>query len=289
MTTETIEGNVEVAEGNVTPEVEATPPEPVEAPVTEAADPELAEAERLLAAAEAAPTAEAAPAQARSFADLTEDELLADPRVNGLIQRQRMSAAQQAEEKLRRQAASDEAVRAHALQLRQAAENGDIEAYEKSITAALGMNRKFQEDQVTEFFTEGVKNIYQVPPEFHERAVLAREQGDRAGYVTALVDGAVAAKAASLKLSDVPAGSALHAEIEAEVRNRATRAIAAELKAAKIEAQGKVEAPPPAPSGVPTGTSGPRDPRTIPMSEMMQLSPLERGQLWQQWAASKQS
>lgn len=251
MTTEAIEGNVEVAEENVAPELEATPPAPVEVPVTEAAEPEVAEALRLLEAVEAAP-AEAAPAQPRSFADMSDDEILANERVHGLIQRQRQSAAQQAEEKLKRQMGSDEAVRQYVARLREAAE--DPEAFDRAATEAINLNRRYQEDQVTEFFANGVKELYKVPPERHERAVNALASGDRAGYVTNLIDGAVEAKAATLRLADIPDGSPLRVEMEAEIKARAARVIAAELKAKQIAAAPKIEAPPAMPAGVPVGS-----------------------------------
>lgn len=245
MTTEVIEGNVEAPVDNVVPEVEATSPA-VEA---EAADPEIAEAERLL-------EAEAAVAPqpgSRSLDDFTEDEFASHPVVNGLRRRWEMSAAQKEAEKVKRQSGNDEAVRQYALRLKDIAESGDAEQYQSAITSALALNRAYQEDQVVEFFTNGVKDAYKVSPESYEKAVTALQQGDRAGYVTNMIDGAVTAKTASLKLSDIPEGSPLRAEIDAEAKSRAARIIAAELKAAKAQAAPKLETPPSAPSGGPAG------------------------------------
>lgn len=259
MTTEAIEGNVEVAEVNVTPEVEATAPQ-----APEAADPELAEAERLLDAEAAQP----------QFADLPEEELLKDPRVHGLIQRQRQSAAQQAEDRLRKQMGSDEAVRSYVLKLKEVAEAGDDDAYVRAATAAIELNRRYQEDQVVDFFSNGLKELYKIPAEHHEQAVNALQNGDRAGYIKSMVDGAVASLMAENE-----------AKVEAEVKARAARIIAAELKAAKIAAQPKLEAPPSSPSGTPAGTNGPITWESIEKnykdSEWMSLPSEERVRLSQ--------
>ncbi len=243
MTTEAIEGNVALVEGNVPAEIVAT--EPAEA-APEAADLALeAEAARLLEAAEAAQP------QVRPFEELDEEELLKDPRVHGIIQRQRQSAAQQAEAKIRRDAGNDEAVRTYVRNLRETVD--DPEQYERAATEAIRLNREYQQAQVTEFFSTGVKDLYQVPPEFHERAVTALERGDRAGYVTNLIDGAVAAKTGALKLADIPETAPLRAEIEAEIKAKAIKAVASELRAKEIEAKPRVESLPPAPSGLPGG------------------------------------
>lgn len=252
MTTEVIEGNVELVEDNVSPALEATEPEVVAeeaaAPVAEAAERDFeAEAARLV-------EAEAAQPQVRPFTELSEDELLKDPRVNSIVQRQRQSAAQQAEAKVRKQAGSDEAVRNYVRRLRETAD--DPEAYERAAAEAIRLNREYSQDEVTEFFTTGVKDLYRVPADAHERAVIALERGDRAGYVTNLIDGAVAAKTAGLTLADIPEGAPLRAEIDAEIRARAVRVVAAELRAKAIEQQARVEAPPAMPVGVPSGTTG---------------------------------
>ncbi len=251
MTTEAIEGNVTAVEDNAPVAPEAT--EPVAAVEADPA-PEAAAERDFEAEAARLVEAEAAQPQARSFADLTEEELAADPRVNGLIQKQRQSAAQQAEAKLRKQAGSDEAVLGYVRRLRDAALD-DPEAYERSAAEAIRLNREFQQDQVTEFFTEGLKNLYQVPVDHHERAVRALAAGDRAGYVTAMVDGAVASKTQGLKLADIPESSPLRSEIEAEIKAKAVKVVAAELRAKAIEAQPRIESPPPAPSGLPGGRS----------------------------------
>ena len=234
MTTEAIEGNVEVNADNVTPEVEATSLVSTDTETVEAADPELAEAERLLEAEAAQPQ------PARALTDLTDDELLADQRIHGLIQRREMSAAQRAEEKLRRQAGSDEAVRSYVMRLRDAALNGDDDSYIQSATQAIQLNRQYQEDQVVDFFSNALKNTYKIPPEHYEKAVNALATGDRASYITSLVDGAVESRTAAMR-----------AEIEAEQKAKVARILAAELKAAKISATPKVDAPPRPPTGTP--------------------------------------
>lgn len=263
MTLEAIEGNVEVPADNVVPEVEATSPEPE----AEAADPEIAEAERLL---EAEAVVEPQPS-ARSLDDLTEEELANHPVVNGLRRRWEMSAAQKEAARLQKEAGSNERVQKYLEGLlRTAAEGGGDEQELRQLAAqAIDLNQKSQKDEVLQSFNRGLSALYQIRPEYVQQAaealnsvmLLPADYPQRDGlvdvawqeYTKAMMTGAVASHTASLKLSDIPEGSPLRAEIDAEAKARAARIIAAELKAAKIQAQPKIDAPPKPPAGVPGG------------------------------------
>ena len=86
---------------------------------------------------------------------------------------------------------------------------------------------------------------YEIPVTIREAAIELREANDLDGYVRALVDGAVQSGKGKLRLADIPDGTALRQDIDAEV----TRRLESEMTARNIEAQPQSNGDRPQPGG----------------------------------------
>ena len=182
------------------------------------------------------------------------------------VARERQSAADRQEAKLRRDAGKRENVQAQVQRyLRDAVEKPlrDLGADEEVLSrfvhdpARLGfMYEIARENAATELVTElpnALLRNYQIPPEKQLAAIEARDQlitladGSRHpnhdAYVMKLVDAAVEVGRDAIRR---------------EERAAARETLAAELKAAKLETTPKVVAPPAPPAGVSVGASGGR-------------------------------
>lgn len=213
-----------------------TPPETP--PVEQSPEPELQ------------PAPETKPDYATLLADAQEKELLETPRLKDILARREESIRRRTEEALKREASNNESVQAVlSNMLEKAVESGDPAEYRRLAGQALLWNRQYQLAELARELPDALLRSYQIPVDVREKALEIRESNPSSpnwdGYVTTLIDGAVAQKVDELRKDD-----------ESRVAKAIADGVAAELRARQVEAAPRLQTPPVTPQGAAPGAVG---------------------------------
>lgn len=191
--------------------------------------------------------------QTPDYSRLSEDDLIRLNKERGIEARIRESARREIEQQQRLEAGRSEVVEREVTALldsaREALERG--EDVPRNIRERIGL--AWQRAQATG--TVGALTAYAEQLEANDEidvstratAVRLLKENDTVGYFDTLNQGLVAARLKQSRLKDVPEGSPLHKDVDAEVERR----LAAEMKARGIEAKPKRDPAPPVPVGTP--------------------------------------
>ena len=231
------------------------------APVVEDAPPAIEQPETPDAAApetalEAAPeTAQDAKSWADHLVDVDEDELVNHDRIKSILARREESTRRKVERDQQLKAGSDQQVQSVVSYLMQRLDSGEVTPQQFAQTAAQAIQaaKFYASVEMGKQLPDLLMSNYKIPVDYRERALEAKldDNGNLDRYTRILIDGAVASERGTTRLKDVPEGSALHKDVQAEVSKR----VEADLRARGVEAQTRLETPPPTTRGAERSSS----------------------------------
>lgn len=236
---------------------EATAAEPVDTAALEVeTPPALEQPETLTSDApeteleEAPETAqESAKSWADHLADVDEDELVNNDRIKSILARREESTRRRIERDQQLRAGQSQQAQATLTYLMQRLESGDITGpqFRQAAAQVYQAAEYANKVELAQKLPDALMGNYKIPLEYREKAtdLKASAPGDIDGYLRILVEGAVASERGTTRLKDVPEGSPLHKDIQAEV----TKRFEAELRAAGVATQPRLQTPPQTPRG----------------------------------------
>ena len=273
MVAEVVTEDTAAALEDTAPVVEGAPPAEEQPETPEAAAPETE--------LEAAPeTAQDTRSWADHLVDIDEDELVNHDRIKSIIARREESTRRKIERDQQLKAGSDQQVQSVVSYLLTRLDAGEIspQQFQTAAGQAVQAARFYASVEMGKQLPDVLMSNYKIPVDFRERAVEARleDNGNLDRYTRILIEGAVAAERGTTRFKDIPEGSPLHRDVQAEVAKR----VEAELKAKRITDQPKVDTPPPTTRGVAAGTTDLPDPRTMSVDDYGKYTDEQRRAMW---------
>lgn len=219
----------------------------------------------LVGATETAPDA---PSWADHLAEVEEKELLENDRIKSLLARKEESLRQRIERDQQLKAGADQQVQGTLTRLMAMFDAGEITSpqFQQTAQHLIVAAKTFADQEWAVALPDILLSEYKIASEFKERALEAREQDglNRKRYTKILIEGAVESERGKTRLKDVPEGSPLHKDVQAEVAKR----LESELKAQGLETQPKRESPP----ATPRGTGGANVPQAKLREQIEQMN-----------------
>ena len=201
-------------------------------------------------ALEAAPeTAQDTKSWADHLVDIDEDELVNHDRIKSIIARREESTRRKIERDQQLKAGSDQQVQSVVSYLLTRLDAGEIspQQFQQAAGQAVQAARYYASVEMGKQLPDVLMSNYKIPVDFRERALEAKleDNGNLDRYTKILIEGAVAAERGTTRFKDIPEGSPLHRDLQAEVAKR----VEADLRARGIEAAPKLSVPPTTPRG----------------------------------------